>query len=163
MLGLTPLGLVHTAVSVVALVTGFWALARDREINPATRLGMISLAATAITAATALFIFRRGTFGIGHKFAIATLVVLAVGAIAVRSKWFGRASRYVSVTCFSLTLPLQLLPGSAETLTRLPPGAPVITRANVYLLDYIFDAVIAIFLAGLVLQLLWVRRKPSSA
>ena len=159
MLGLTPLGLVHTAVSLVALAAGFWALVRHHEIDPRTRLGFTSLAATAITAATALMIFQRGSFGIGHKIAVATLVVLAVGTLATRTNVFGGASRYVRATCFSLTMPLQIVPGSAETLTRLPPGAPLMNAANAYLFQYFIDGVAALFLIGLAIQLLWLRRR----
>ena len=93
MFGLTPLGAVHTAISLVAIVAGFWALARDHEFVVSNRLGQVYLGATALTAATGLMIFEHGGFRIGHKFAILTLVVIAIGTLAATTSVFGRASR----------------------------------------------------------------------
>jgi hypothetical protein len=41
MFGLTPLGTLHTAISLVAVVAGFVALARDKEISTASTSGSI--------------------------------------------------------------------------------------------------------------------------
>ena len=41
MFGLTSLGLVHTAISLVAVAAGFVALCRDGRITPANRLGQV--------------------------------------------------------------------------------------------------------------------------
>ena len=49
MFGLTSIGVVHTAISLVALVTGAWSLARDREISPSTGLGQLYLWTTVLT------------------------------------------------------------------------------------------------------------------
>jgi hypothetical protein len=46
MLGLTPLGAVHTAISLIAVAAGFIALVRDREISPRTASGRIYVVAT---------------------------------------------------------------------------------------------------------------------
>ena len=70
MLGLTTLGIFHTMISLVAVVAGFWAFARDKEIVPSNRLGQLYLAATAITAATGLMIFEHGGIRTGHKVSI---------------------------------------------------------------------------------------------
>ena len=157
MFGLTPLGAFHTLISVIAIATGFWAFARDREIAPATRLGQLYLAATAITAATGLAIFQHGSFRIGHMFAIATLAAVAVGTLAATTALFGRASRYVQAVFYSSTMLIHMITGSAETLTRLPPGAPLVTAANAYVFPYILWGLVLLFLLGLGLQLRWLR------
>lgn len=157
MLGLTPLGVAHTAFSLVAIVAGIWAMARDREIVPASRLGQAYLAATVITAATGLMIFRHGSFGTGHKLAVATLVLVAIGMVAAKSSLFGRGSRYVQAIGFSSTLLMHAITGSAETLTRLPPGAPVLTAANISVFGDIVSGLIALFVLGLACQLRWIQ------
>ena len=161
MLGLTTLGAIHTAISLVALVAGFWAFARDKEIVAQNRLGQLYLAATALTAATGLMIFQHGGFRIGHKFAILTLVVVAIGTLAATTGTFGRASRYIQATCFSSTMLLHMITGTAETVTRLPPGAPLVTAANAYIFPYIIWSLVLLFLIGLAFQLrwLWVSRR----
>ncbi len=157
MLGLTVLGAIHTAISLVAIIAGFWALARDKEIVPANRLGQLYLVTTALTAATGLMIFEHGGFRIGHAFAVLTLLLVAIGTVAAATPLFGRASRYVQVVFYSSTMLIHLITGSAETLTRLPPGAPLVTAANASVFKDIIGALILVFLAGLALQLRWLR------
>jgi uncharacterized membrane protein len=155
--GLSPLGVIHTAVSLVALICGFAVLARDREISPKNRLGQTYLVATLLTAATALGIFRHGGFGPPHVLALLTLAALAVGASASYSGFFGGASRYVQAVCYSATFLFHLIPGFTETLTRLPAGAPIAASAEAPLLKTIDAALLALFLLGLVAQILWLR------
>ena len=162
MFGLTPLGTLHTASSLIAIVTGFWALARDKEIVPANRLGQLYLATTLLTAATGLMIFKHGEFRIGHIFAVLTLVVVAVGTVAASSRLFGRASRYVQVVFYSSTMLIHMITGSAETLTRLPPGAPLITAANAFVFKYVIVGLVLAYLIGLGFQLRWLRATARS-
>ena len=157
MFGLTPLGAFHTVTSMVAIVAGAWALARDKQVVPLNRLGQLYLAATTITAATALMIFEHGGFRIGHSFAVLTLLVVAVGTLAATTSLFGRASRYVQAAFYSSTMLIHLITGSAETLTRLPPGAPLVTAANAHVFKYIIGALVLLFLIGLAFQLRWLR------
>src|SRR5262245_60333472 len=129
--GLSPLGLFHTAVSLIALVSGFVALFRDKEISPRNRLGRTYLVATLVTAVTALGIFRHGGFGPPHALAIMTLAALAVGAAASYSGLFGGWARYVETACYSATFLFHLIPGFTETLTRFPAGAPIAASAEI--------------------------------
>ena len=157
MFGLTLLGAFHTAISLVAIAAGVWAFARDKQIVPSNRLGQLYLAATTITAVTALMIFEHGRFRIGHSFAVLTLLVIAIGTLAATTSLFGRASRYVQAGFFSSTMLIHFITGSAETLTRLPPGAPLVTAANAHVFQYIIAALVLLFLVGLAFQLRWLR------
>lgn len=157
MLGLTTLGTIHTAISLVAVVTGFWALARDREIVPANRLGQTYLVTTFLTAATGLGIFQHGGFGAPHALSILTLLAIAVGTVAATSGLFGGASRYIQVISYSSTVFFHLIPGFTETLTRLPLGAPLVASPREPVLQWIIGACFLIFLVGLAFQLRWVR------
>ena len=162
MFGLTTLGALHTAISLVAIVAGIWAFARDKEIVPANRLGQLYLATTTITAATGLMLFEHGGFRIGHTFAVLTLAVVAIGTVAAASPLFGRASRYVQAVFYSSTMLIHLITGSAETLTRLPPGAPLVTAANASVFTQIIGALVLLFLVGLAFQLRWLRGRLHS-
>src|SRR5690348_8721368 len=101
MFGLTTLGAVHTLISLVALASGLWLLARDGQIASRNSLGRVYLAATALTALTALGIFRHGHAGAPHALAVMTLLAVAVGLGAERLGWFGRWSRHAQVVCYT--------------------------------------------------------------
>ena len=162
MLGLTALGAVHTAISLVAIVSGVWAFARDGEILPGNRLGKLYLLTTVLTAATGLVIFEHGGFRIGHAFSILTLLVVAVGTVAAVTRLFGRASRYVQAIFLSSTMLIHMITGLAETLTRLPPGAPLITAANSFLFKDIISALVLLYLVGIAFQF-WLIHKRNRA
>ena len=157
MFGLTPLGIVHTAVGLVALICGVWTLARDKEISTRNTLGQTYLAATLVTALTALGIFQHGGFGPPHMLAIFTLAALAVGTVAALTNLFGRWSRYLQAIGYSTTMLFHIIPGFTEALTRLPPGQPVLPSADAPAFGPIYGTLFLVFLVGLVLQLRWLR------
>lgn len=156
--GLTPLGIVHTAISLVAVVAGLIALLRYLEISPATRAGRIYVVATVLTCLTGFGIFQHGGFGKPHVLGIVTLVVLALAALAGRWRLFGRLSAYVAVVSYSLTFFFHMIPGVTETATRLPLGAPWVSDPDTSAaLQRIISALFVVFLAGAVLQVLRLR------
>ena len=107
-----PLGWFHTVLGVTALVSGAITLVKYKEISLQTRSGQIYLVTTLITAGTALAIFQRGEFGPGHALGILTLLALAEGVVAERTKIFGKVSRYVQALGYSATLLFHCIPGS---------------------------------------------------
>ena len=80
MLGLTTLSVFHTAISLVALVCGFWVLARDKEISPRNGLAQIYLVGTFLSAVTGLFIFQHGGFGLGAATTVAARTPAAMSS-----------------------------------------------------------------------------------
>jgi uncharacterized membrane protein len=151
--GLSTLGFIHTAISLVALVTGFILIVRDRSISPNARFGPTYLVTTLLTAATALGIFRHGGFGPPHMLAIMTLAALALGWVATYMRIFGRAAPYVEAVCYSATYLFHLIPGFTETLTRLPVGAPIAASAQDPILQVIAATLLALFLVWVVWQI----------
>jgi len=125
MFGLTNLGIVHTAISLVAVAAGFLAVFRYKEIPPRTRLGQTYIVTTVLTCLTGFPIFQHGGFGPPHALGIITLFVLAVAWLAGNSRLFGRLGRYIETLSYSLTLFFHMIPAFTETSTRLPAGAPL--------------------------------------
>lgn len=154
MLGLTPLGTVHTAISLIALAAGFVALWRYREISTRTRSGIVFVAGTALSCLTGLFIFHRGGFGFPHVLALVTLVVLAVALLAEHRQAFGALSRYVAAVGYSLSFFFHFIPGTVETLTRLPAGAPYLATPDDPKAQPIIGIFFLLFLVGATLQVL---------
>jgi uncharacterized membrane protein len=152
MLGLTSLGVVHTAFSLVAVAAGAIALIRDKAISPKNALGKTYVIMTVLTCLTGFGIFQHGGFGKPHVLGIVTLVVLGVAAVAGYSNVFGRASRYVETVSYSATFLFHMIPGITETSTRLPPGAPLVANAEAPALQMASGVLFVLFLIGAVLQ-----------
>jgi uncharacterized membrane protein len=125
-MGLTTLGIVHTVISLVAVAAGLIALIRDREISSQNRTGKIYVITTILTCLTGFGIFQHGGFGKPHVLGIITLLVLGVAAMAEKSRFFGRLSRYVAVVSYSATFFFHMIPAVTETTTRLPVGHPLV-------------------------------------
>jgi len=157
-----PLGWFHTVVGAIALLSGGFTLFRHREISLQTRSGTIYLAATLITAGTALGIFQRGEFGPGHALAVMTLLALAVGSIASATQLFGKLSRYVRALSFSATLLFHCIPAVTDGLLRLPIGNPVLASIDDPVLKICYAVLLLLYLVGVGLQLRWIHRQSRT-
>jgi uncharacterized membrane protein len=160
MFGLTTLGLVHTAISLVALVAGVAAFMRDKQISPGNRLGQVYLWATVLTCLTGFGIFQHGGFGKPHALGVITLLVLAGATLAQRTGLFGTLSRYIVTVGYSLTFFFHMIPGLTATFTRLPSGGPLFTGPDDPALQKAVGVCFVLFLIGAFLQ---VRRLRASA
>lgn len=159
MLGLTTLGIIHTAISLIALFSGSWALARYKEIDLQQQSGRLYLLSTLLSAATGLGIFQHGGFGPPHVLSILTLLALLVGTIAALGKGFGRWARYVQAICYTSTALFHSIPGFTESLTRLPPGQPLLPNAEAPAFAVIYAVLFVLYGLGQALQLRWLRRE----
>ena len=153
MFGLTQLGVVHTLISLVALAAGIVALVRDHEISPHNKTGQLYIWTTVLTCLTGFGIFQHGGFGKPHVLGILTLLILGFATWVGRSKPFGHFTRPIEVGSYSLTFLLHLIPGTIETLTRLPLGAPKFSGAEDPGLSPILGTVFVVWAIGVVLQL----------
>jgi len=156
-----PLGWFHTVMGIIALTSGAVTLANFKEISLQRRSGQIYLAATLITAGTALAIFQRGEFGPGHALAVLTLLALAVGAIAETLKPIGKWSRHLQALSYSATLLFHCIPAVTDGLMRLPLGNPVVTDFADPVLRTCYLVLLALFIIGITLQLRWVHRQSA--
>ena len=161
MFGLTPLGTFHTAISLVAVVAGFVALARHKEISTHSASGLVFFWGTVITCVTGFGIFQHGGFGKPHVLGIVTLIVLALALLGERGGAFARLSRYVGTLGYSLALFLHFIPATVETLTRLPAGAPYLSNPDDPKAQPIIGVFFLIFLIGVTLQVLRLRKTPT--
>ena len=158
---ITPLGWLHTILGAVAIVSAVFTLTKHKEITLQTPSGRLYLAATLITAATALGIYQRGTFGPGHVLAVMTLLALAVGTIAARSSLFGRYSRHLKAVSFTATLLFHSIPAVTDGLLRLPVGNPLLSSIDDPILKICYLVLLVLFLIGVSVQLRWIQRQPD--
>ncbi|WP_341678685.1 hypothetical protein [Niveibacterium sp. SC-1] len=163
MLGLTSLGVVHTAISLVAVGAAIIAFARNGQLESGNRLGQIYFWTTVLTCLTGFGIFQHGGFGKPHALGILTLIVLAVAALAYRTQVFGGLSRYVEVLSYSVTFFFHMIPGVTETSTRLPLGDPLLPNADAPELKLVTGVMLLVLLVAAGLQVRRLRREAGEA
>lgn len=162
MFGLTSLGIIHTAISLVAVVTGIIILVREHRIRYATGAGRLYFHATVLTCLTSLGIYQHGGFGKPHVLALITLLTLAIARVAITKAWFGRRSAVVEMLAYSATMLFHFIPALTETGTRLPFGAPFFANADDPLLKALTGGLVLVFLVGATLQVLWLGRQGAA-
>ena len=125
MLGITPFGMAHTVISLVAVAAGVVALARLRRDQfpdharphlsdhdgPDLPDRLLHLPARRLRQAACTG--HTDPAGDGYRVS------------AERGNWFGRLSAYVSVVGYSMTLFFHMIPAITETATRVPPSQPL--------------------------------------
>lgn len=149
---MTTLGIIHTAISLVAVGAGIIALIRDKQIIGRNRIGWIYIWTTVLTCVTGFPIMQHDGFGAPHVTGIITLLTLAIAWQAGRGKWFGRAARRVEVVSYSATFLFHMIPAFVETSTRLPIGAPLVTDRDGREVQMVTGILFLLFLIGAALQ-----------
>src|SRR6267143_6373114 len=152
MFGLTQLGVIHTAISLIAVAAGLIALLRDREISPRNTLGKVYVITTVLVCLTGFGIFQHGGFGKPHTLGIITLIVLGVAYVAGYTMLYGRLSPYIETVSYSATFFFLMIPATTETTTRLPLGAPLLPNADAPALQAAAAVMGVAFLIGAALQ-----------
>jgi uncharacterized membrane protein len=161
---LTALGAFHTAIGLFAVAAGIVAFVRHRAIGMTSPAGRVYFWTTLITVLTGFGIFRHGGFGNPHALGVLTLIVLALAIVAGRTQLLGRSSPYVETVSYSLSFFFHFIPGTAESLTRLPLGAPLAASPEAPIVQKIVALLFTLFLCGATWQVLRLRasRKPTS-
>jgi phosphatidylglycerophosphate synthase len=154
---LSILGIIHTAISIIALLAAFYSLYRSGRIDPATGPGRLYIWLTIFTCLTAFPIMKTGHFTPGHYVAIVILVLLPLGIYARSLRVFGKLADYVQVIFLSTTLFLSLIPAINETLTRLPISNPIASGPNDPIVQKGLLALVLLYFVGVIYQIIKLR------
>lgn len=158
MLNITPFGWFHTAISLVSLFGGLYALLRHHDIRYASPLGKTYTWFTVATCLTSFFLMRTGNLSEAHGLTVLTLIVLTVAVLLGRHAVLGSWRHVASSLAFTLTVYFHFIPGFTETLTRVPIGAPLVSGPQDPLLQKLVGATFLVFLVGMALQVRVLRR-----
>ncbi|MEO6523290.1 MAG: hypothetical protein ABIN91_16530 [Mucilaginibacter sp.] len=149
---LSILGIIHTAISILAIFAALYALFRSGKIDPA-KSGKLYLWLTIVTCLTGLPIMKTGQPTPGHFLAVIILLILPMAVFAKSIKFFGKAADYIQIGSMSFTLLLSMIPATVETLTRLPISAPLAADANASIITTVLGFWTGLFVIGLAQQL----------
>jgi hypothetical protein len=159
---LTTLGIIHTAISILAIIVAVIALLSSGEINPLNKSGRLYILLTIIACLTALPIMKTGHPTAGHALAILILILLPIGIYAHRIRIFGKLAGYAQVIILSTTLFISMVPTIIETLTRLPLDHPLADGPNSPAVKMGFLILIIIFIIGITYQVIKLRAKRKT-
>ena len=163
MFGLTPLGIFHTAISLIAVTAGAIALIRDGKITWENSPGKIYVITTVLVCLTGFGIFQHGGFGKPHTLGVITLVVLAVVFLSrEKNDIFENLSPYVITVGLSMTFFFHLVPAITETATRLPLDAPLASSPDDPNIQMAVGICFVLFVIGAVLQVRKLRTELKS-
>jgi len=158
---LSVLGIIHTAISILAILAGLWALLRDGKIDPANSRGKSYIWLTVVTCVTGFPIMRFGHPTPGHYLGVVILILLLIGTYARRI--FGKAGDYIQVIIISTTLFLSFIPAVVESLTRLPINKPIASGPNDPIVQKAQLLLVIIFLAGVIYQVIKLTKLKKGA
>lgn len=162
MLGLSTLGFFHTLLGVVALVAGAACFIQECAISTRSLAGRIFLVTTALTCVTGFGVFQRGGANIAHVLGVVTLLTMSLALWAERKEVFGRLSVYVATVSYSLTYFFHWIPGTTETFTRFPAGAPLFSSPEDPALEQTVGVMFLVFLIGAAFQVRRIRQRRRS-
>jgi hypothetical protein len=151
-MGLTNLGIFHTAIGIIAIVAAIISFVKYDKINLSALTGRIYLFGTLIASLTALGISKRGGYNPGHGLALLILfLVLFAFYLQARRKGNNRA-RFFENFSLSLSFFLSMIPTVAETFQRVPTGSPLAEDMKDPLIGGTLLVLFVVFIAGSIYQ-----------
>lgn len=159
---LSLLGAVHTAISLVPVAAGLYSFVRHGAIKPSTTSGRIYLAGLALSVLTSFGLSSTGGFNPGHALGILALLAVAASLLVPRMRFLGSLRPYLATLGHSFSYFLLLVPGIAETLTRLPAMQPLAQGPESPVVRFTLLAWTALFLLGAALQAWMIRTRRAA-
>ena len=158
---ISAVGAIHTIVSLIPLAAGLIALKRYGSIDPRTRPGKLYWAGMLLSVITAFALSSTGGFNPGHALGLLALIVMLAATLAPRIALLGRAARYIQVSLMSFSFLLLMIPGTNETLSRLPVGNPIGNGPESAPVRLALAVMFVLFLLGTAYQWVQLRRYPE--
>jgi hypothetical protein len=155
---MSPLGIFHTAVSVLPIGFGLYAFVRDGKIDLKTRVGKLYWLTMLIGSVTALGFIPEKGFGPPQVLTLLTLGLLFAATLTLRGRWRGEG--YVQTVSLSLSYFLLMFFTTTETLTRLPKGDPFASGPTDPALMPVRLVLLVVLAIGLTLQVRKLRAVP---
>lgn len=152
-MGLSVLGIFHTVIGVVAIVSALISFVRFGKVNLNHITGKLYFYFTIITSVTALGISKHGGFNAGHVLSLVILILISIAFYLHSKKEGNNKARYFENFLMSFSFLLSMLPTVNETLTRVPVGHPLAKDINDPLIGKTLLVIFILFIVGSVYQI----------
>ncbi|HET7792877.1 MAG TPA: hypothetical protein VFL64_05795 [Rhizobacter sp.] len=149
---LSTLGVAHTLISLLPLVAGLYGFARFGRIHAGKTSGRLYLAGLALSVVTSFGLSSTGGLNPGHVLGALALAAAFSSLLVPQLAFLGRLRPYLETFGPSFSFFLLLVPGTVETLKRLPVAHPIATGPDDPLVGKALLALLALFIAGFVMQ-----------
>jgi hypothetical protein len=149
---LSTLGIAHTLISLLPLGAGLYGFARFGRIHPGAPSGRLYLAGLALSVATSFGLSSTGGLNPGHVLGVLALLAAFSSLLVPRLALLGRLRPYLEALGPSFSFFLLLVPGTVETLKRLPAAHPIATGPDDPLVGKALLTLLALFIVGFVMQ-----------
>jgi hypothetical protein len=160
---ISAFGALHTILSLIPVGAGLVAFQRYGKIDPGTGVGKVYWIGMVASVLTAFGLSSTGGFNPGHALGLITLTVMLIATLAPRIAFLGRAAAYLQVALMSFSFMLLMIPGTNETLSRLPVGHPIGNGPESAPVQMALAGMFALFLLGTGYQLTQLRRRRLAA
>jgi len=154
---LSTLGIIHTVISIIAIIAAFVALFRTGRIDPRSSAGRWYVILTILTCLTSFGVMKTGKFTPAHGVSALVLVLTLLALYARRL--FGARGPRVETILMTTTLFFSFIPAITETLTRIPISHPIAENPDAAPVKTGYLILLVAFAVGLYFQL----RKPKPA
>lgn len=151
-MGLSNLGIFHTAIGVIAIVAAVAGFVRNGKIDLNQLTGKIYFYFTLVTSLTALGLSKHGGFNPGHIFALFIVILILVAYFLYSRKKGNNRARFSENFLLSFSFFLSLVPTVNETFTRVPMGHPLAKAPTDPIVGQTLLVLFVLFIIGSVFQ-----------
>lgn len=151
-MGLSSLGIFHTAIGVIAIVAAVTGFIGNGKIDLSRLSGKIYFYFTLVTSLSALGLSKKGGFNPGHIFALFIVVLILLAYFLYSRKKGNNRARFSENFLLSFSFFLSLVPTVNETFTRVPIGHPLAKAPTDPIIAQTLLVLFVFFIIGSVIQ-----------
>ena len=154
---LSSLGIAHTLISLPPIAAGLYGFVRFGRIETLHWSGRVYLLGLALSVLTSFGLSSTGGLNPGHVLGVLALIAACSSLLVPRLEFLGRSRPYLKAFGPSFSFFLLLVPGTVETLKRLPLSHPIATGSQDPIVGRALLSLLALFIGGFALQWMAVR------
>lgn len=151
-MGLSNLGIFHTIIGIVAIISAFLSLFKSGKINLDALTGKVYFYFTLISSLTALGLSSVKGINPGHVLALMIVIFVSTAYFFNVRKKGKNGYRLIENFLLSFSFFLSLIPTVNETLSRVPVGNPIASGPKDPIIGVSILTILVLFIIGSIIQ-----------